>query len=65
MSFNGSIIAVGGYGDDSEAGALWLFHFNEASGLYWQQVPKLIGLGATGKASIGKAWQEVMVPRNQ
>jgi hypothetical protein len=53
VSANGNTIAVGGLGDNSFAGATWIFTRN---GTAWsQQGGKLVGTGATGAARQGCA----------
>ena len=51
LSADGATLAVGGYNDDRNGGATWVF---TRSGTSWgQQGPKLVGTGAAGSASQG------------
>jgi antibiotic biosynthesis monooxygenase (ABM) superfamily enzyme len=53
LSADGSTAIVGGLGDDSEAGAAWVF---TRSGAAWtQQGNKLVGTGAVGNARQGRS----------
>ena len=53
LSSDGNILAVGGYGDSTNAGATWIF---TRSGSTWtQQGSKLVGTGATANAVQGYA----------
>jgi len=53
LSSDGTTLAVGGYNDNSVAGATWIF---TRSGSTWtQQGSKLVGTGATGVASQGQS----------
>ncbi|MEO8741087.1 MAG: hypothetical protein ABI537_15465 [Casimicrobiaceae bacterium] len=50
-SSDGNTAIVGGYGDNANAGAAWVYI---RSGVTWsQQGPKLVGAGATGNAKQG------------
>lgn len=49
MAANGNTLAVGGWQDNSGAGATWVF--TRSSGSWTQQGAKIIGTGATGTAS--------------
>ena len=50
-SNDGNTALVGGYGDNANAGAMWVYI---RSGVTWsQQGPKLVGAGATGNAKQG------------
>ena len=51
LSFSGNTAIVGGPGDDSSAGAAWVF--TRSGGVWTQQGIKLVGTGATGKANQG------------
>ena len=52
LSADGNTLAVGGYGDNSNVGATWVF---ARSGTTWvQQGPKLVGTGAVGPSSQGR-----------
>ena len=50
LSGDGNIGLVGGYADNNDAGAAWVF--TRSGGVWSQQGPKLVGTGA-----IGNAWQ--------
>jgi len=51
LSADGTTLAVGGYSDNNNAGATWIF---TRSGTNWsQQGPKLVGTGALGGAHQG------------
>jgi hypothetical protein len=51
VSADGNILALGGYGDNSFVGAVWIF---TRSGTTWtQQGTKLVGTGNTGSSSQG------------
>jgi subtilisin-like proprotein convertase family protein len=53
LSADGNTALVGGYGDNSFAGAVWVYSRN---GMVWnQQGPKLVGTGAVGNASQGRS----------
>lgn len=53
LNANGNILAVGGWSDDSNAGATWIF---TRSGTTWtQEGSKLVGSGAIGAARQGTA----------
>jgi hypothetical protein len=51
VSADGNTIAVGGLGDNSYAGAAWIF--TRTGGVWMQQGGKLVGTGATGTARQG------------
>ncbi len=51
VSADGSTAIVGGYGDDSDAGAGWVF--GRSDGVWSQQGGKLVGTGAVGGAAQG------------
>src|SRR5262245_7343503 len=51
LSRGGNTAIVGGHGDNSYAGAVWVF--TRGGGGWSQQGPKLIGNGAVGNASQG------------
>lgn len=51
LSSNGNTLAVGGYSDDSQIGAVWIFTRSE--GGWTQQGSKLIGTGAVGDSHQG------------
>jgi hypothetical protein len=51
LSSDGNTAIVGGYGDDSSAGATWVFTRN--GNVWTQQGGKLVGTGAIGKAKQG------------
>jgi hypothetical protein len=53
LSSNGSVLAVGGYGDNTNIGAVWIFTRN-SSGLYTQQGSKLVGTDHTGTSYMGR-----------
>jgi hypothetical protein len=54
LSGDGNTGLVGGYADDDNAGATWVF--KRSRGVWSQEGPKLVGTGA-----IGPAWQGVSV----
>jgi hypothetical protein len=51
ISADGNTAIVGGYGDDSNAGAAWVF--TRSGGTWTQQGGKLVGSGAVGKGYQG------------
>jgi hypothetical protein len=51
LSADGNTAMVGGYGDDSQHGATWVY--TRTGGVWTQQGPKLVGLGAVGAARQG------------
>jgi hypothetical protein len=51
LSGNGSTALVGGYADNNEVGAAWVF--TGSNGVWTQQGPKLVGTGAVGNADQG------------
>ena len=51
ISDDGNIAIVGGFGDNSDAGATWVF--TRSGGVWSQQGSKLVGTGATGAAFQG------------
>ena len=52
VSADGNTAIVGGYLDNADAGAAWVF--TRTAGVWTQQGPKLVGSGAIGDA--GQAW---------
>jgi len=53
ISSNGNTLAIGGWGDNSDVGAVWVF---TRSGATWtQQGSKLVGTGSTGAARQGQS----------
>ena len=53
ISSDGNTAIVGGYLDNSNAGAVWVF--TRSGGVWSQQGSKLVGTGAIGKASQGSS----------
>ncbi|HKC23871.1 MAG TPA: hypothetical protein VKF32_03970, partial [Thermoanaerobaculia bacterium] len=53
LSSDGDTALVGGYGDNSSAGAAWVF--TRSGGVWMQQGAKLVGTGAVGGANQGSA----------
>jgi hypothetical protein len=53
LSGNGNTVMVGGYGDNSNAGASWVF--TQSGGVWSQQGSKLVGTGAVGAAFQGSS----------
>lgn len=53
LSADGNTALVGGYGDNSNRGAAWIF--TRSSGVWTQQGDKLVGSGAVGIAGQGSA----------
>ncbi len=53
ISADGSTAILGGFGDDSGVGAVWVF--TRSSGVWSQQGSKLVGTGAIGTAGQGKS----------
>jgi hypothetical protein len=53
LSGDGNTLAVGGYGDDNNIGAVWIF--TRTNGTWTQQDTKLIGEGAEGTANQGNS----------
>lgn len=53
ISADGNTLAVGGSGDNSLIGAVWIWTRNPATNV-WTQGDKLIGTGATGTAQQGR-----------
>ena len=51
ISADGKTAIVGGYWDNNNAGAAWVFA--RTSGVWYQQGPKLVGSGASGSANQG------------
>src|SRR5258706_70482 len=49
LSSDGNTAIIGGYGDDSSAGASWVF--TRSVGVWTPQGAKLVGTGATGNAA--------------
>jgi hypothetical protein len=54
LSADGNIAIVGGYADNSFAGAAWVFT-RSGGGVWTQQGPKLVGNGAAGAAEQGNS----------
>jgi PKD repeat protein len=54
LSADGNTAIVGGYADNSNAGAAWVFT-RSSSGVWTQQRPKLVGSGAVGAAQQGSS----------
>lgn len=52
LSYDGNLLAVGGSGDDTNKGAVWIFV--RTSGV-WTQTDKLVGTGAIGNAEQGQS----------
>ncbi|MFI5180724.1 MAG: beta strand repeat-containing protein [Thermoanaerobaculia bacterium] len=61
ISGDGSTAIVGGPGDDSGAGAAWVF--TQSGGVWSQQGGKLVGTGATGAAQQG-SWVAISTDGN-
>jgi Divergent InlB B-repeat domain/FG-GAP repeat len=53
LSGDGNAVMVGGYGDNSNAGAAWVF--TQSGGVWTQQGSKLVGTGAVGAAFQGSS----------
>jgi hypothetical protein len=53
LSADGNTALVGGYGDNSGAGAAWVF--TRSGGTWTQQGPKLVGTGNAGKGLQGRS----------
>jgi hypothetical protein len=53
LSADGNTAIVGGNGDNSDAGAAWVF--TRSGGVWTQQGPKLVGSGAVGAALQGRS----------
>jgi hypothetical protein len=55
LSSDGNTLAMGGYADNSNAGATWIFtrNSNSSSSMWSQQGSKLVGTGAVGIATQG------------
>src|ERR1035437_6537793 len=51
ISSDGNTAIVGGYQDNSSAGAIWIYTY--AGGVWIQQGSKLVGTGAVGSANQG------------
>src|SRR5206468_12107718 len=51
LSADGNTGIIGGYGDNSNAGAAWVW--TRSGGVWTQQGTKLVGSGASGKAGQG------------
>ena len=51
LSANGNTALVGGFQDNSRAGAVWIW--TRSGGVWTQQGPKLVGSGAVGAAEQG------------
>ena len=51
LSADGNTAIVGGYGDNSNAGAAWVW--TRSGGVWTQQGTKLVGSGAVGDAQQG------------
>jgi hypothetical protein len=54
LSADGNTAIMGGYADNSKAGAAWVFT-RSSSGVWTQQRPKLVGSGAVGAAQQGNS----------
>ena len=52
LSADGNTALVGGYADNSDAGAVWVW---TRSGGVWTEGPKLVGSGAVGAATQGRS----------
>ena len=53
LSADGNTAIVGGYADNSNAGAVWIY--TRTAGVWTQQGSKLVGTGATGAAQQGQS----------
>ncbi len=53
ISADGNTAMIGGYGDNSSQGAVWVFTRNGSAGVWVQQGAKLVGTGSTGSAEQG------------
>jgi len=53
LSYNGNTLAVGGYGDNSSRGAVWVFI--RIDGVWTQQGGKIVGDGYVGVSQQGKS----------
>ena len=53
VSADGNTAIVGGYGDNSNAGAAWVY--TRRNGVWTQQGSKLVGTGAVGNAAQGRS----------
>jgi hypothetical protein len=53
LSADGNTALVGGYADNANAGAVWVY--TRSGGTWSQQGSKLVGTGATGKAQQGQS----------
>jgi hypothetical protein len=53
LTGDGNTAAVGGYGDDANTGAVWIF--KRSAGVWSQQGDKLVGAGAVGAAEQGRS----------
>jgi hypothetical protein len=53
ISADGNTAIVGGWGDDSQAGAVWVF--TRSGGVWTQQGTRLVGSGAVGAANQGNS----------
>jgi hypothetical protein len=53
LSLDGNTLAVGGYGDNSNVGAVWIF--TRSAGVWTQQGSKLVGTGNIGSSRQGSA----------
>ena len=56
ISSDGNTVAVGGYKDNTNAGAIWIF--TRTSGVWTQQGSKLVGTGTVGSA--GQGWSDAL-----
>jgi hypothetical protein len=54
LSADGNTAVVGGNGDDSSIGAVWVFT-RDGNGIWTQQGDKLVGTGAVGNAQQGRS----------
>jgi gliding motility-associated-like protein len=52
LSANGNTLLTGGYGDNADRGAMWIF---TRTGNTWTQLDKLSGYGNTGSAQQGRS----------
>ncbi|HEX3910737.1 MAG TPA: hypothetical protein VHW67_08560 [Solirubrobacteraceae bacterium] len=54
ISADGSTVLVGGFGDDTDSGAAWVF-VSDAGGAWQQQGPKLLGGEEVGRGEFGRS----------
>jgi hypothetical protein len=57
ISSDGSTAIVGGYADNSNTGAAWVF--TRSGGVWSQRGSKLVGTGAVGAAGQGLRWSRL------